>query len=304
MPHDDSRRRDLQDDGCGTTTGEVVTVAAIGPRRSSMPDLLRQRTRAVWTAGDFGRIAVGYADGAAAYVERLALAPGELTLDVACGTGNLALPAARAGAIVTGIDVAPNLVDAARAASAREQLPIRFDDGDAESLPYADATFDTVMSMFGVMFVARPERALAELFRVTRGGGRIALASGTPAGFVGDMLRAHAALVPPSEGAPSPLAWGDAETMRSWLAKYARRIRRVTIATRTIELAFPLSPAGVVELFRECYGPSVRAFASLDARGRAALTAPLVELWTRHNVGADDFTRIHAEYLDVQIGLY
>src|SRR6266536_515871 len=160
-------------------------------------DLLTARARSVWTAGDFLPIARSFADGAEEFIARLALRPGESVLDVACGTGNLAIPAARAGARVTGIDIAPNLIAEARLEARTVGLVIEFEVGDAEALPYVDAQFDTTVTMFGAMFAYRPERAAAELLRVTRPGGRVAMANWTPEGFIGKMLRAHTSLVPP-----------------------------------------------------------------------------------------------------------
>ena len=118
-------------------------------------------------------------------------------LDVACGTGNLALPAARAGAEVTGVDIAPNLVEQARENAKREGLNVQFDEGDAEALPYADASFDAVVTMFGAMFAPRPDLVAAELKRVCRPGGVIAMANWTPAGFIGQMFKTMASHVPP-----------------------------------------------------------------------------------------------------------
>jgi SAM-dependent methyltransferase len=283
-------------ESCGPVTGNVVT--SFG---ATAFDPAIERSRATWTAGDFGRIAVGFEPGAATFVEGLALSPGETVLDVACGTGNLSLPAARRGAIVTGIDIAPNLIDAARRASEERGLGIQFEVGAAETLPYPDRSFDTVMSMFGVMFSARPEQALAELVRVTRPGGRIALANWTPNGFIGSMLRAHTALVPPPAGAPSPLAWGDEGAMRQRLAEHADAIGAVDFIPRTIAFTYPMSPAAVVELFREFYGPSVRTFGALDAVGRAALSAELLRLWQGRNRDGETATYATAEYLEVRI---
>lgn len=281
---------------CGSATGTLTTTPGIAPF-----DPAAERTRAVWASGEFGHIAAGYASGAAAFVDRLALTRGETVLDVACGTGNLTIPAARRGARVTGLDIAPNLLEAARTAAAEAGLDIRFDLGNAEALPYADESFDTAMSMFGVMFTARPERALAELVRVTRPGGRIALATWVPQGFIGAMLRAHRALVPPPAGTASPLAWGDEAEMRERLGAHASAIGDVIFEARTITLAWPLTPRGVVELFRETYGPSVQTFRALDAQGRATLGAELESLWSSRNTAAAGATSVEAEYLDIRI---
>jgi len=281
----------------------TTTTTPLSPNgaTTATPDAFTARTRAVWSAGDFGRIAVSYADGAAAFVDRLGLARDDEVLDAACGTGNLAIPAARAGARVTGIDIAPNLVDEARAAAAAAGLSIRVDEGDVEAMPYADASFSTVMSMFGVMFAPHPDRALSELLRVTRPGGRIALASWAPGGFIGSVLRAHTALVPPPPGLPSVLAWGDKEALMSMLAPHRNRIRSIQLVQRDITLAFPMTPGGTVELFREFYGPSVRTYAALDAAGRSRLSVDLLYLWASHNIGGADETRVPSEFLDVRI---
>src|ERR1044072_6721213 len=138
-------------------------------------DALKTKLKATWSAGDFGEIAKYYTSEAEAFIKRLNLKPGTKVLDVACGTGNLALPAARAGAIVTGVDIAPNLVEQASENARREGLTAKFDEGDAEALPYDDASFDVVMTMFGAMFAPRPEVTAAEMARVCRSGGRVAL---------------------------------------------------------------------------------------------------------------------------------
>src|SRR5215204_973348 len=150
---------------------------------------LKTKLRATWIAGDFGEIARFYADQAEDFVKRLDLKPGMKVLDVACGTGNLAIPAAKTGADVTGVDIAPNLVEQARENAKREGLNAKFDEGDAEALPYADGSFDVVMTMFGAMFAPRPDKVAEELIRVCRSGGRIAMANWTPTGFVGEMFK-------------------------------------------------------------------------------------------------------------------
>jgi len=260
-------------------------------------DPLTARSLAIWSSADFGHIAAGYATGAADFVHRLGLKPGVRVLDVAAGTGNLTLPAARTGATVTAVDIAPNLLAAARANALAEGLDIRFDEGDAEALPYANGAFDVAISMFGSMFAARPERAAAELLRVVRAGGHIAMANWVPDGFVGRMLRAHAEQLPPSP-VPSPIQWGDPAIVRGRLGHGASRL---TMTPRTIALAYPMSPAAVVELFRAHYGPTVKTFEAIDSTARVVLHDRLVQLWTERNVAHDGTTRVEAEYLEVRV---
>src|SRR5579862_8187139 len=178
---------------------------------------LKQRMRGTWMAGDFGQIARYSAKGAEEFVNRLAISPGMRVLDVACGTGNLAIPAARRGAQVTGVDIAPNLVEQARQRAAAENLPATFEEGDAEQLRYPDAQFDLVMTMFGAMFAPRPERVSTELARVCRPGGTIAMANWTPEGFVGKTFRLTASYVPPPEGIPAPVLWGVEDNVKERL---------------------------------------------------------------------------------------
>ena len=265
-------------------------------RRELAGDPITDRVRATWTSGDFGRIARGYAPGAAEFIARLGLDQGERLLDVACGTGNLALPAARLGATVTGIDIAPNLIAQAEANAAAEDLAITFDVGDAEQLPYESGSFQTVVTMFGAMFAARPGRAASELLRVTQSGGRIAMASWTPTGFIGEMLRATVKYVPPPAGLPSPLLWGTEDAVTERLGA---RADSITLSRRVMTFEYPFGPEGVVNEFRLWYGPTLRAFATLDAVGRVALRRDLERLWTDANRASDGTTRVESEYLEV-----
>src|ERR671911_3145322 len=226
------------------TTSTQIAAVPDAPGSDLQPDALTQRVQATWTAGDFGRIAKGYERGAAEFVARLELGQAEAVLDVACGTGNLSLPAARAGASVTGIDIAPNLIAQAETNAASETLPIAFEVGDAERLPYSDGAFQTVITMFGAMFAARPGRASTELLRVTRSGGRVAMANWTPAGFVGEMLKATVRFAPPPAGVPSPLLWGTEEAVHERLGL---GIRSLAFAKRLITFEYPMSPAEVVD---------------------------------------------------------
>ena len=256
---------------------------------------LKAKMKATWMSGDFDRVAQVYAPDARAFVGRLGLKPGARVLDVACGSGNLSFPAARAGADVTGIDIATNLVETARGRARAEGLNVYFDEGDAERMPYGDSSFDVVMTMFGAMFAPRPEATAAELLRVCRPGGRVAMANWTPAGFIGRMFKATAAHVPPPN-VPSPLLWGDEAAVRERLRE---GVAELHFNPRTASFRLPLTPEQTVDFFREWYGPTLRAFAALDVDGRAALRRDLTRLWSEHNRATDGTTHVESEYLEV-----
>jgi SAM-dependent methyltransferase len=264
--------------------------------RAWSEDPLTARARSVWTSGDFLPIARSFAAGAEEFIARLELRPGESMLDVACGTGNLAIPAARAGACVSGIDIAPNLIAQARHEARIAGCVVAFEVGDAEALPYVDDQFDTTMTMFGAMFAYRPERAVAELLRVTRPGGCVAMANWTLDGFVGQVLRAHAAVVPPPLGVPSALEWGDEAVVR---ARLGGGVTALVCTRRTLTLRFPFPPAAVTELFATCYGPTVATLRATDPDGASRLRRELTRLFQQHNVAADGTTTVVGEYLDV-----
>jgi len=267
-------------------------VSTINPEMES----LKTRLKAMWMAGDFGQVARHIETGAEEFIARLALKPGVRLLDVACGSGNLSIPAARAGAIVTGVDIATNLLEQARARAESEGLTIQFDEGDAEKLPYGDAAFDEVVSMFGAMFAPRPELVAAELVRVCRPGGRIAMANWTPDGFIGQMFRISGKYVPPPPNMPSPIKWGDEETVRERLRD---GVADVQLTRRMCPFRYPFPPAEVVESFRTYYGPTQRAFDALDPDRQAALRSELERLWAEHNQATDDTTYVEGEYLEV-----
>lgn len=264
--------------------------------QQSPAEALRARVRATWTAGDFGRIAVGFEEGAAKFIARLALQAGERVLDVACGTGNLTIPAARRGARVTGIDIAPVAVAQLARRAEAEGLAVVADEGDAEALPYADASFDTVVTMFGAMFAGHPDRAAAELLRVTRPGGRIAMANWVPDGFIGQMLKVTVKYLPPPSGVPSVLLWGDPQVVRERLGA---GVAGFAFERRQMLFDYPFSPEQTVELFRTWYGPTVRAFAALDEAGQRGYFADLVRLWSEHNTAGPNATRLESEFLEV-----
>ncbi|HEU4507031.1 MAG TPA: class I SAM-dependent methyltransferase [Pyrinomonadaceae bacterium] len=265
-------------------------------KTSTEMDALKTRLRATWIAGDFGQIAKYYTDEAEAFMNRLNLKPGMKVLDVACGTGNLALPAARTGAEVTGVDIAPNLVEQARENAKREGLNVQFDEGDAEALPYADASFDVVVTMFGAMFAPRPELVASELKRVCRPGGVIAMANWTPSGFIGQMFKTMGSHVPPPPNMPPPPMWGVEENVRQ---RFGEGISKLETKLQTVTWVFPFSPAETVEHFRLYYGPTQKAFGLLDEEKQAALRKDLEQLWSSKNQATDGTTLVPAEYLEV-----
>jgi ubiquinone/menaquinone biosynthesis C-methylase UbiE len=189
---------------------------------------MKDSMRAPWLAGDFCAIAreMG-APEAESFVARMELEPGARVLDIACGTGNLTIPLARRGARATGLDMMPHLLKEARARAAREGLPIRFDEGFAETLPYPDGSFDVLVSMFGIMFSPLPATVVSEMARVLRPGGRLALANWTTSSFFGGKMSAVAGryLPPPPPGTISPFLWGEEATVRDKLKRSAQRIR-------------------------------------------------------------------------------
>ena len=257
---------------------------------------LKARLKAVWSSGDYGVFAKYLEPGALQFYERVGIAAGTTLLDVGCGAGQIAIPAAKAGAKVTGLDLAPNLVQQARERAAAEGVVALFDEGDAEDLPYHSGSFDVVLSLIGAMFAPQPEKVAAELVRVCRPGGRIIMANWTPGGFIGQMFKTIGAHVPPPSIMPSPLKWGDEETVR---ARFASGVRELRFARRMYPIEYPFAPADVVEFFRTYYGPTNRAFAALDEAGQARLRTELEQLWAGYNQASGDRTRIESEYLEV-----
>ena len=267
--------------------------------QSASPDFaqLKSHMKASWTAGDFGQIANFTVKAAEEFVARTPIQPGTRVLDVACGTGNTAMPASRAGGFVTGIDIAPNLLEQARGRAAAERLAIRFQEGDAEELPVGDHQFDVVLTMFGAMFAPRPERVAAELIRACKPGGLIAMANWTPEGFVGKSFQLTAEMVPPPAGLPAPVLWGNEEVVRQRLASGASK---VSLTRQKAVFDYPFGPKEVVEFFRQYFGPTQATFSRLDKQGQSELAARLESLWAEHNTSTYGRTRIEAEYLDVR----
>jgi SAM-dependent methyltransferase len=259
---------------------------------------IKASMRSTWMAGDFGVVARTIGHGAEVFVEQLQVPAGARALDVACGTGNLAIPLARLGAVVTGVDIAPNLLVQARDRAAAENLAVTFDEGDAEQMPYADASFDVVVSMFGAMFAPRPELVAAELARVLKSGGLLAMANWNPESFSGKMFEVSSQHVPPAAGIPPPVLWGDETIARERLAPYFRELKTERIP---IDFVLPTNAAGAVDFFRKHFGPTQVAFGRLDEAGQAAFAADLTALWSGANVAENPEHQVlvRNEYLKV-----
>jgi ubiquinone/menaquinone biosynthesis C-methylase UbiE len=260
-------------------------------------ETVKTRMKATWMSGDYGIFAKYMEPGALEILESWQIKPGSTLLDVGCGAGQIAIPAARAGVNVTGVDIATNSLEQARSRARAEGLAAQFDEGDAEQLPYPDASFDTVVSVVGAMFAPRPERVASELVRVTRPGGRIMMVNWTAAGFVGQMFKAVGKHVPPPQGVPSAMLWGNEVTVRE---RFNGDIKELELTKRIYpSWTYPFSAPEVVEFFRQNYGPMQRAFAVLEPDKQAMLRVDLEEVFSNHNRATDGTTKLEGEYLEV-----
>lgn len=235
---------------------------------------VKEKQKATWSSGDYARVAWLTVPLADELCEAVNLRPGSNVLDVATATGHVALAAARRFCRATGVDYVPHLLEHARRRADAEQLAVDFREGDAEGLPFDDASFDYVLSALGVMFTADHEQAARELTRVCRPGGTIGLLSWTPNGFVGRMLKTVGAYVAPPPGLESPSRWGTEDYVRGLLGD---RVATPSFASGAITERFP-SPAAFADFFIEHYGPTNKASDALDDDERAAFRADLVEL--------------------------
>lgn len=258
---------------------------------------IKTRMKATWMAGDYGTFAQYMEPGALEILAGWQLPAGSKLLDVGCGAGQIAIPAARAGVKVTGVDIATNWLKQARARAAAEGLTAHFDEGDAEQLPYPDGSFDTVVSVVGAIFAPRPERVASELTRVCRPGGRILMVNWTANGFVGQMFKAVAKHLPPPQGVPSAMLWGDEATVRE---RFKNGIAELKLTKRIYpSWSYPFAVPEVVEFFRQNYGPTQRAFAALEPSAQEALRHDLEEVFAAHNRATDGTTTLESEYLEV-----
>lgn len=259
-------------------------------------EAVKARQQGTWASGDYAVIGRTLQITGESLCEAVDVSAGQRVLDVAAGNGNASLAAARRGCEVTASDYVGALLDGTAARAASEGLRIECREADAEELPFADATFDAVLSTFGVMFAPNQERAASELTRVCRPGGRIGLANWTPDGFVGRMFKIVGRHVPPPAGVRSPLEWGARER----LAELFDGARALEVQPRHFVFRYR-DATDWLETFRSYYGPTLKAFASLEGDARDAFEAELLELAETSNTATDGTLRIPSEYLEVVV---
>jgi ubiquinone/menaquinone biosynthesis C-methylase UbiE len=264
---------------------------------ASTPDFaaVKERQQAAWSSGDFHAVATRIALTADSLVDTADLQAGWRVLDVATGSGNAAIAAARLGCVAVGVDYVPSLLDRGRIRAVAEGLDLELVEGDAEDIPFPDASFDAVTSVFGSMFAPNHAKAAAELLRVCRPGGTIALASWTPDGFIGELFRTVAGHVPPPAGVPSPMLWGTEAHLREL---FGEGISSLEVEERTFTFRFR-SAEEFVSFFREWYGPTLKAFAALEGEAQQALQRDLIELVRRFDrLGGGGAVAIPSTYIE------
>jgi ubiquinone/menaquinone biosynthesis C-methylase UbiE len=259
-------------------------------------NIIKDKMKEVWSAGDFGVIAKIIESEGNAFINRLHIAPDSKVLDVACGTGNLSLPAAKLGARVTGLDLVSDLIRQANERAQTENLNIKFDVGDAEALPYGNNEFDYVVTMFGAMFCPRPEVAVSELLRVCKPGGTIAMANWTPEGFIGKFFRLGASYLPTPPGIPSPLSWGVETTVKE---RFGSNASELDISRRVFQQSIPMRPNEATDHFIKYFGPTKKIYETLEIESRLNFRTDLLKLFHDNNVSGNEHVVIDSEYLEV-----
>jgi ubiquinone/menaquinone biosynthesis C-methylase UbiE len=258
---------------------------------------LKARQRAAWSSGDYAIVGTTLQIVGEELCEALDVRSGQTVLDVAAGNGNVSLAAARRWCQVVASDYVPELLERARERAAAERLDIAFREADAEALPFPDASFDVVVSTFGVMFTPDQERGASEMLRVLKPGGKIGLANWTPEGFIGQVFKTIGRHLPPPPGVMSPALWG---TRARIVELFGPGTASLTTVPRRFVFRYR-SPEHWLEVFRAYYGPVLKAFAALEAPSQAALGRDLVALIERLNTATDGSMVVPSEYLEVVI---
>jgi len=258
---------------------------------------VKARQQGAWSSGDYAMVGTTLQIVGEMLCEALDIRSGQRVLDVAAGNGNATLAAARRFAEVVSTDYVGALLERGRERAAAERLPVKFQEADAENLPFADASFDVVLSTFGVMFTPDQERAARELMRACRPGGKIGLANWTPESFIGRLFKTLGKYLPPAPGVKSPALWGTKERLDELFGGAAREIRATSR-----EFVFRYrSPEHWIEVFRTYYGPMNKTFGALDADRQAAFTSELLALIASRNRSGDGTLVLPSEYLEVVI---
>jgi len=264
-----------------------------------LPDYaaVKAKQNAAWASGDYARIGITLQIVGEALAEAMDIDPRAKVLDVAAGNGNATLAFARRFCDVTSTDYVETLLAKGRVRAEAEGLPVRFQVADAEQLPFDDASFDAVVSTFGVMFTPNQMQSAIELVRVCRPGGKIGLANWTPAGFIGQLFKTLGGHVPPPAGVKSPALWGD----QTWLADTFGGSASA-MSVEPVDFAFRYrSPNDFVDIFRQYYGPTHKAFLALDAASQQKLEADILALIGRFNRATDGSMIVPSEYVQVVI---
>jgi ubiquinone/menaquinone biosynthesis C-methylase UbiE len=277
----------------------LETPAAPAASPAANPDFaaIKQRQQATWASGDYAVIGTTLQIVAESLAEAADVHAGSDVLDVAAGNGNATLAAARRFAEVTSTDYVPALLDKGRQRALAEGQQVRFQVADVEQLPFADDSFDVVLSTFGVMFAPDHARSAREMLRVLRPGGRIGLANWTPQGFIGRLFKLIGAQVPPPAGVKSPALWGTEPHIVELFGSHAAKIR---CERRLFNFRYR-SAAHWLQVFRDYYGPTLKAFATLDEAGRQALERDITRLLDELNIAGQAALVVPSEYLEVVI---
>ena len=273
--------------------------ATVSPRGTTAPadlNAVKARQQSAWASGDYAIIGTTLQIVGEQLCEALDLHAGSKVLDVAAGNGNISLAAARRWCDVTASDYVPALLDRARERAAAEGLAMEFREADAEALPFADASFDAVVSTFGVMFTPDQDRAAGELIRVCKRGGKIGLANWTPEGFIGQVFKAIGRQMPPPAGAKSPALWGTRER----LTELFEPAGSITATPRQFVMRYR-SPGHWLQVFRTYYGPLHKTFAALTPAAQTVLERDLLTLIGQFNRAKDGSMAVPSEYLEVVV---
>ena len=257
---------------------------------------IKGRQQLAWSSGDYAIVGTTLQIVGETLCEAVDLRSNQRVLDVAAGNGNATLAAARRFADVVSTDYVGALLEGGRRRAEADRLPVMFQEADAEALPFADASFDVVLSTFGVMFTPNQDKAARELLRVCRPGGKIGLANWTPESFIGQMFRVLGKYVPPVAGVAPPSLWGTKARLDTLFGSQAV----VAAESRTFVFRYK-SPAHWLEIFRDYYGPVLKAFASLNPESRKALEKDLYALLDQNNVARDGTLVLPSEYLEAVI---